>query len=373
MTLAAYVALGLLLWGLPAVIVIGPPAVGILVAAIAPIWLLAGRPDEASREETSPTSAGIVLVLVLTVVYLVGDAWIGRQKMSMNLFLQLTATESFVEAAEASVSQGRGVIDLLGATLIILPFALIDTARLVTPIMAVVLRVISLLYIFYDTGVSRGYLLIALLAVLLGSQVTKARLVFASSLALGGFFLASMARGDFAEVSFSNPLFDGVAWPFINLGLLDASGCDVQPAWNYLVEFGRKFLPGFLVPKEIYSFNIEMTRCIYPGFTEAIPSISIFTWMGEMVIYQPSLLTAAIAGILLGLLCRLIDRIVVRCDLVSLRIFTGLFCIVLLRSRVQDVLSALVLFLLFVLVWERAITAQWLTALHRTLTSRFTA
>lgn len=171
-------------------------------------------------------------------------------------------------------------------------------------------------------------------------------------MALPVFFAASAARGDFDELAFSNPLFDGIIWPYINLRLFLESNCCNADWIDFITEFAKKFFPAFLVPKEVFSFNIEMTRCIYPSFMDTVNSISIFTWLGEMYYYGPNVLTSITSGFLLALLCRLVDARVSQMQLHSLRVFSGLLCIVLLRSRVQDVLSYLLLLFIFLIIWQ---------------------
>jgi hypothetical protein len=285
-------------------------------------------------------------------MYLLIDALAGRQKFDINMFLSLTATSTFIDSANDTVSQGRGVIDLLGAMMVVLPFALIDTARLAPVAVRIAMWSTGIIYIFYDVGISRGYLLMAVLSIFLGKNMKATNLLWSVGIAMVAFFAASAVRGDFDELAFSNPLFDAVAWPYINLGLFLESNCGNAGWSDFITEFAKKFLPAFLVPKEIFSFNIEMTRCIYPSFMGTVNSISIFTWLGEMYYYGPSLLTSIAAGVLLALFCRLVDARVNQMQLHSLRVFSGLLCIVLLRSRIQDVLSFLLLLFIFLIVWQ---------------------
>jgi hypothetical protein len=351
--LSHFVLLGLLGWGLPGALVSGSSALLITACAAVPVWVLTRRPVQDTNDGSQRVGQiGAIAVLLLVLLYLVFDALMGRQKFSTNLFLAITAATDVIDSANEAVSQGRGVIDLLGAMMVVLPFALIDTARQAPVALRVAMWSTGILYIFYDVGISRGYLLMAVMSVALGTAMRLRNLVGAGALALAAFVAASAARGDFDEVAFSNPLFDAVVWPYINLALLLEGDCGGADWLAFVMEFTKKFVPAFIVPKEIFSFNIEMTRCIYPWFGDAVDSISIFTWLGEMYYYGPPVLTAMVAGILLALLCRLVDVRLSRMQLNSVRVFSGLMCIVLLRSRVQDVFSYLLFLWIFLLMWQ---------------------
>lgn len=349
--IAHYVLIGLLAWGLPGILVGGVSAFIISACIALPVWLLRRRPPSFVHSSTV-RQGGAITVLLLTLMYLLFDMLIGRQKFANNMFLVVTATANVIDTANETVSQGRGLTDLLGAMMVVLPFTLIDTARKTSKSLRVAMWCISLLYIFYDVGISRGYLLMAVLSVAMGTATKVRNLMWAGCLALTAFIVASLARGDFEEVTFSNPLFDGIAWPYINLGLLLQSDCGGASWIDFIAEFTKKFVPAFLIPKEIFSFNIEMTRCIYPSFSNAVESISIFTWLGEMYYYGPNLLTAIVAGVFLAFLCRQIDQCLQGMQLPILRVFSGLMCIVLLRSRVQDVFSFLLFLWIFLIAYR---------------------
>jgi hypothetical protein len=355
-----YVLLGLLAWGLPAMLVSGGSALIITICTALPVWFFSKRSNSISVGlSRNVRTDRLIIVILLTFIYLFLDAFIGREKLDINLFLAHTATRTFIDNANDTVSQGRGLIDLFGAMMVVLPFALIDTARLAPVTVRIVMWFMAIVYIFYDTGISRGYLLMAVLSIFLGRTFKVKNLFISVIVALSAFFAASSVRGDFDELAFSNPLFDGIAWPYINLGLLLESNCGKADWFNFITEFTKKFLPSFLVPKEIFSFNIEMTRCIYPSFIETVNSISIFTWLGEMYYYGPSVLTSIIAGVLLALLSRLVDARLHLMQMYSLRVFVGLMCIVLLRSRIQDVFSFLLLLFLYLAAWQTLVNYQF--------------
>jgi hypothetical protein len=353
LSVAHFILFGVLAWGLPSMIVAGAMAVLLALTTAFPlVWLLwRGRPGKQATAVHIPTTNALSWAVGFAVVYLAADALFGRQKFAVNLFLFSDATGAFMASANETVSQGRGAVELLGALLIFLPFALIDSARWASRMLTPLLWSTALLLILYDVGISRGFVVMAVLAMVLGATNSWVRRSVAVSFALLAFLLASESRGDFAAVSFSNPLVDGIVWPYINLSMLIESGCSQGTWYVFAFEFFKKIVPSFIVSKEIFSFNIEMTRCIYPFLGDAVDSISIFTYLGELFYYGPSLLTALIAGVLMALLAAVVDRQLLRSQLLSTRIFAGLLCVVLLRSRVLDVLSFLLFLWLFMLFW----------------------
>ena len=291
-------------------------------------------------------------LIALSLIYLAFDSTLGRQKLQYNLFLAGGAVESVIEQFNEGVLQGRGPIDLLGAVAMFIPFALFDGARRAAPRLALAARIVGGTFLFYEVGVSRGFALVAILAVSLGSGSGWKRWVWGGGVALTVFGLSSLYRGDFTRVAFSNPLFDAVAWPFVNLSLLTTADCGSASWLAFVGEFGRKFLPAFAFTKEVFPFNMEMTRCVYPFFGDYVESVSIFTYLGEFVYYTPSWLTALVAGGLLALLVRVDDGLSRRSVMTSTRAFAGLMCIVLLRSRIQDAFSFLLFLLVFLLAWR---------------------
>lgn len=353
LSVAHFLLIGVLAWGLPAVLIAGPQAAALALVAAAPLWWAArrstvvdGLPSRSARPRTADA------VLAFAVIYLVLDATLGRQKFAINLFLFSGAIEQFIERANETVGQGRGIVELVGALLLFLPFALIDVARQSPPDRRAIFWFAGLLLVFYEIGISRGFLLVSVIAVSLGGTMRSGRLLLATAASLALFVTASAVRGDFAEVAFSNPLFDAVAWPYVNLALLLDADCGSDSTMLFAAEFFKKILPGFLVAKEVFSFNIEMTRCVYPFFGDDIESISIFTYLGELFYYRPPIVSALLAGGLLAALARLVDRELVRAHLLSVRLFSGLMCVVLLRSRILDVLSFLLFLFFFLYGWS---------------------
>ena len=174
-------------------------------------------------------------------------------------------------------------------------------------------------------------------------------MLFGGVSALILFGLASRLRGDVGNTN--APLWDAVSAPYFNLLLMRMSNCGSAPWFHFVAEFFKKFIPAFLFPKSIFSFNLEMSFCINPGANSEIAAVSIFTWLGEIYYYTPSILTAISAGALLGVMGRIVDGQLVKNRLPVTRVSIGFASLLTLRSRTLDVLSYLIGQLIFLLFW----------------------
>jgi hypothetical protein len=347
--LGYYLIVGLLFWGLPAAVFVGPRAIEYSIAAVVPIWLLcrgiSSPPNDAPARWVSIRTC--VVLAAFSALYFAWDAVLGRQLLQVNMFLfGKSGEDQLIQGYNASVGQSGGIADLLGYILVLLPLALIDSARTTSRYGRLTLWAIALLGLFYETGSGRGFVLMAVMAIVFGRNATGRRILAGTGLALGAFVLASKLRAGGTDLG-GNPILTGTIAPFINLGLMVNAHCGTAPWYSFVLEFLKKFMPGFLIPKTIFSFNMEMSFCIYPSVNNTVESVSIFTWLGEIFYYTPSLLTAVSAGALLGSLTRLVDKRLVRNQMYSARLFAGLLCILMPRSRSLDVLTFLIAQLIF--------------------------
>ncbi len=333
---------GLLLWGLPGAVVAGPRAILYTIAASLPVWwfcLRSGPPPVAPIRQIS--TATCTVLAGFASLYLIGDALFGRQLLRTNMFLLHGAgVAQEIEGINASMSKGGGIADLLGYIFLLLPFALIDATGRTSRYGRWILWAIAVMFLFYETGSGRGFMLMAVMAVVLGSTSNWKRVLVGACLGLAAFAAASAFRGDSAGGQ--NALLTGIMWPFINLGLMLNGNCGSAPWYSYILEFLKKFLPAFLFHKTIFSFNMEMTLCLSSTNDSSVDAVSVFTWLGEIFYYTPSLLTAIIAGGLLGALLRVVDRLLVKYQMYSARLFAGLMCVLFPRSRSQDTFTFLI-------------------------------
>ena len=267
-------------------------------------------------------------------LFLTGDVGLGR----------------VVEEIAENTSKGGGVGDLLGYIFTLLPFGLIDAARNTSRIGRWVLWTVAILLLFYDTSSGRGPVMLAVLAIIAGRTSNWRRIVVALALAFAVFSVASVLRGDTTRAQV--PFLDGIIAPFFNLALLVNAGCGSAPWYDFIAEFLKKFLPAFLINKTVFAFNVNMTVCINPANPDLTNGVSVFTWLGEIFYYRPSLLTALLAGLILSILARAVDRRLVKYQLSSARLYAGLFFLDLPRSRTQDAITYLIAQLVFlVLFW----------------------
>jgi hypothetical protein len=346
--LGYFLIVGLVFWGLPAVVVVGPRAIEYTILAVLPVWWLCRRDGLSAIPPGRHLSTRTCMVLaVFSMSYFVWDALYGRQLLQFNMFLfGKQGTDQLIQGYNTSMGKGGGVADLLGYIFSLLPLALIDGARETSRYGRWILWSIALLGVFYEVASGRGFLLMVIIAIMAGRTSNWRRLLVAAPVALGLFLVASSLRAGGADQA-GNPILSGTVTPFINLGLLANAHCGSAPWYSFIVEFLKKFVPAFLVPKEIFSFNMEMSLCIYPSLDNTVESVSIFTWLGEILYYTPSPLTAIAAGFILAILAHTVDRQLAKNGLYSARLFAGFLCILMPRSRTQDIFTFLIAQLIF--------------------------
>jgi hypothetical protein len=352
-SLGFYLIAGLVFWGIPASFVMGSSAIIYTLAAVLPVWLFFRKAPAMQFDSPRNDRIGNTAVIILAgfaLAYLVSDALFGQKLFQYNLFLFGTqSVDRVVEQSSAAMSEGRGAVALLGVILGLLPFCLIDVSAKASRPGRIALWAAALLMLFYGVTSSRGAVIICVLTIFLGRSTSWRRTIIGGTLALALFTAASRLRGDYGSTG--NPLWEAVAGPYINLALMQTSHCGSAPWYSFGLEFLKKFIPAFLFPKNVYSFNIETSLCIYPTLDNSLASVSIFTWLGEIYYYTPSILTAISAGVLLGAGGRVVDRQLVKNQLPVSRVAVGLACMTMLRSRTLDILSYFIGQFLFLLFW----------------------
>jgi hypothetical protein len=347
-----FVAIGLGAWGAPASLLFGPWPLLLAAFVVLPLWLSwrSGRLPELGGNDYR--AFPVFWAALLVVGYVLVDGQFGRAKWGQNLFLSRAAIDATISLTNEAESQGRGIVELVGLVIAFLPLALFDVGRKLQGTQRYVLWSTGGLLLFYEVGISRGHLLMAVAAILLGGGIGWRRGLLAAGASLAAFGAASYFRGDFGETTFGNPLFDAVAWPYINLAGLVNADCGGASWLAFSSEFIKKFLPAFLVSKEVFSFNVEMSRCIYPVASGYVEAVSVFTYLGELYYYSPGLLVAFMGGLFLSGLALAGEFLFGRSGLHSTRLFVGFMCINLLRSRILDVASFLIALILFLLLWR---------------------
>jgi len=356
LSLEKYLLIGFLFWGLPAVIiypVLVPGFIGILIPFFAwPMMRKKGKQVILNNNYQEKRQILLSFFLFVSLVYLIIDAIYGRQKFAQNLFLVSLAVDSVVTNAEEMMGKGRGIFDLLGAIMIFLPFSLLDVCRKRKDWLSIFGLMFALVYILYEVGISRGYVLVAIFSVLIASTTNKRNIYFSLIGALFFFGLASFWRGDADNFSITDPLFEAIAWPYINLGIYLDKDCGSSNLFEMLLQIIQKFIPSFIIEKNVFSFNIEMTKCIYPSMEESISSISIYTYMAELDYYGIGVVSGIIVSCLLLLFSVPLNKILETENLRTLKLFVGLMLIMLLRSRILDVFSILIALFIFLMFFK---------------------
>jgi hypothetical protein len=352
-SLGFYLIAGLVFWGIPAMFVTGYSAIIYTLCAALPVWLAFRRAPQMPADSAPSDRLGETAVTILAglaILYVTFDAVFGQKLFQYNLFLfGAKSVDRIVEQSVTGVSAGRGPGALLGVIIGLLPFCLIDVTAHASRLGRIALWGAALLMFFYGVTTSRGAVILCVLTVFLGKSLNWRRTVTGGTVALLLFTLASRLRGDYGNTG--SPLWDAVSGPYINLMLMRISNCGIAPWYSFVGEFCKKFIPAFLFPKTIYSFNMETSLCIYPTPDNSVTAVSIFTWLGEIYYYTPSILTALSAGVLLGAMGRLVNRQLVKNRLSVTRVAIGLGCMIMLRSRTLDALTYLIGQLIFLLFW----------------------
>jgi hypothetical protein len=273
------------------------------------------------------------------------------------MFFASDSIDALVISIDEQRGQGRGVFELLGSIFLFAPFFLFDFGQRSSMLRKFLFFGLAFLLVMNELQASRGYLLMAVLSFsLAGKYMSVRRLFYAICLAICFFIMGSWFRGDFNIVSYSNPLFDGIVWPFINLGLLLEAECGDASYLDFLSQTIQKIIPSFIYVKDIISFNVLASECIYNKSLESLGSVSVFTYLAELNFYKPSILVAATAGSFICFASTTLDSYFSRNKLYSSQIFLGLLVILLLRSRILDVFSfflAMILFIGFIKLLDR--------------------
>jgi hypothetical protein len=258
-----------------------------------------------------------------------------------NMFFSDAAVEKVVEVANANVGKGRSIFELLATSLVILPFILVDNIAKFSGRLKYFVLLNLLVYFLIISGSSRGMLSLILIAI--GLPLLK-KFKFALLLLIPFIFLyikISLLRD--GEVNYLlGPFLDSFAIPGYLLGLLN----DLQiqrNALDYILDVFLKFVPSFIYEKNIFSFNIEMTKQIYPFMEDEVSAISVFTYIGEMLIYKPVLITVVFSILFVRTILKFLMMIFFRYSLKSTSLFVSIYFFIVLRSRVPDLISMLLL------------------------------
>ncbi len=298
----------------------------------------------------------ILYIIVICVVYLI-DALFLRQKWKYNMLItnSAKAVEFFVDASNISLGKGRGFWDLFMNTFLIAPFVLVDFVKKRDTLFKVVGYCLFTLILIYETGISRGFLFTGILALVL-SRKPKIKHIFFMMLPFYFLFTIVSELRDKGQASYmTNEFFDAFLFPGLNLNLLVNNIAKYSSSFDYFLEIIKKIIPSFIYPKEIFSFNIELTQVIYPHMGDEVSSISVFTYVSELIYFKPAIITAAIAGIVFRFLTYHLMKLFRVLNLQVTESYLGIMSITLLRSRTLDVVSLYLFAIIFLIFIKKSV------------------
>lgn len=258
-----------------------------------------------------------------------------------NMFFSDIAVEKVVEVANANVGKGRSVFELLATSLVILPFILVDNITKFSGTFKYFVFLNLFVFFLVISGSSRGMLSLIVIAIVFPLLKTFKWALFLLIPFIFLYINVSLLRD--GEVNYLlGPFLDSFAIPGYLLGLLDELQIK-RNALDYILDVLLKFVPSFIYEKNIFSFNIEMTKKIYPFMDDEVSAISVFTYIGEMLIYKPVLLTVMFSLFFVRTILNYLMRIFFRYNLKSTSLFVSIYFFIVLRSRVPDLISMLLL------------------------------
>lgn len=295
--------------------------------------------NEIYNEANQNLSKNILLsILFLIIVFNVFNF---SSIIQNNMFFSDTAVEKVIEVANSNVGKGRSIFELIGTSLVILPFILVDNIDKFSGKLKYFVLLNLFIFFLIISGASRGMLSLIVIAIALPLLKSIKLALFLLIPFVFLYIKVSLLRD--GEVNYLlGPFLDSFAIPGYLLGLLD----DLQIQRNvidYISDVFLKFIPSFIYEKNIFSFNIEMTKKIYPFMEDEVSAISVFTYIGEMLIYKPVLITVVFSIFFVRTILKYLMHIFFRYSLKSTSLFVSIYFFIVLRSRVPDLISMLLL------------------------------
>lgn len=258
-----------------------------------------------------------------------------------SMFLSGNSVEKVVEIANNNVGKGRTIFELLTTSIVILPFILFDNIQRFKKVLKNIVILNLLISFIIFSGSSRGMLSLIFFTILI-PKVKSFRVVLLIILPFIFVYIQISLLRD-GEVSYLlGPFLDSFAIPGYLLGLLHDFWVE-RNVIDYISDVMLKFVPSFIYEKNIFSFNIEMTKIIYPSMKDEVNAISVFTYVGEMLVYKPVIITVVFSIIFIRLILGYLVAFFRNYNLRSTSLFVAIYFFIVLRSRVPDLISMLLL------------------------------
>lgn len=286
----------------------------------------------------------IIIILLMTTLSLPNMFFILSNSFSNKIVSQT------IDNANSNVGKGRTITELLGNLFTLTPFLIVDLRKRFSTSMKLLVGIPIIIQWIVISGASRGMLSIIIFSIFIPSiKNWKKLLLFGISFLLLYNFISIYRDGRVNYIA--NPILDSFLFPGYNLLLLSQSNFHIDVI-EYISQFFLKFIPTLIYDKKIYSFNIEMTKIIYPYMMNEVSSISVFTYMGDFLIYKPIIITILFSVVVLRIITKYLLRIILKYNFTITSLYISLYYFIALRSRIFDLLSMLILYLLLLTVFD---------------------
>lgn len=272
-------------------------------------------------------------------------------------FFSSSNVEKFIENANSNIGKGRSIIEIVISALAILPMIILDITKDFKRKYRILLTILILLLLLTFSGTSRGLLSIFLISVFLPNFKKIYQLIIFGIIFLIIYTVVSFIRDGY-NPNFLIPLIDSFAFPGYNLSLLYVSGPHLY-FMDYIYQTFMKLVPSFIYDKHIFSFNIEMTKTIYPFMKNYVDSVSVFTYLGDFITYKPLFLMLIFNILIIRILTSEVYKIILKYDLKITSLFIALFYITSLRSRISDLISFLLLYFIILFLFDLLNRITW--------------
>lgn len=298
-----------------------------------------------SSEKVSSLNLKILIAILISIVVFKLPEFL----QSLSSFFSHDAVNKVIEDANNNISKGRSFFELFSLFTSLIPFIILDsrsqlgvrTKRFIYFLIVVNFIIVS--------GISRGMVSIIIISIVLPQINNLKKIVIFGSIFVLFYHFISIYRDGTDNNYIVNPVVDSFVFPGFNLALLNAKQVYLSSI-DYISQFFLKFVPSFLFDKNIFSFNIEMTKIIYPFMGDEVSSISVFTYLGDLFVYKPLILTLIFSIIVVRFILKYIIYYISKYQFKITSIYIALYCFIALRSRIYDLLSTLILYLFLLII-----------------------
>lgn len=270
--------------------------------------------------------------------------------LSNNFLFNPNAVENIVQNANDNVGKGRSFGELLTSFFIIVPFILIDNLKKFKGALKVFVLINCAIFLTAIIGISRGMFSLVVLSISLPFIKNLKYFIIILVVFFYLYVQLSILRDGVVDNVYT-PVLESFSMPGYLGGQLFQAQLEMN-SLDYIKQIFLKIFPSFIFEKNIFSFNIEMTKTIYPHMGEEVSAISVFTYVSELLIYKPIILTILFSILVLRILLSRILFIIQSYKLHSTILFISFYFLIVLRSRIPDLISVLLMNLIFLEIFH---------------------